>query len=214
MQKDIEVELKFQILDEIQARNFLKNLSLISKKRIVDIYLDTKDADLYKKGLFIRIRDDKILDFKYNLEDIEGKHEHCEEHSFSLPLTISSLDSINRICKILGLVGIMNPSMEEFKMTNKFIDSMILDKIRERYEDENFDFCFDDIKGLGKFLEIEVHASIGDNLEEIKNKMKERVKNLKLKLITTGYNELYYKKHNFDIYKQGKYLLEEDKIKN
>ena len=50
----IEVELKFQILDESQIKNFLKNLNFVNKKRIVDVYLDTKDADLFKKGFFIR----------------------------------------------------------------------------------------------------------------------------------------------------------------
>lgn len=208
----IEVELKFQILDETQTMNFLKNLSLISKKRIVDIYLDTKDAGLYKKGFFIRIRDNKILDFKYNLEDVESKHEHCEEHSFSLPLTIDSVDSINKLCKVLGLVGITNPSLEEFKTRNNLIDSIIIDKIREKYKDKNFSFCFDDVKGMGKFLEIEAHVTSEDDLEKIKDKMRERIKKLKLKLITTGYNELYWKKHNLEIYKQGKYLLEEDKL--
>ncbi len=212
MKKDIEIELKFQVLEEPQVRDFLKNLSFINKKRIVDIYLDTKNADLYKKGFFIRIRDNKILDFKYNLEDVEGKHEHCEEHSFLLPLTTDSLNSINKICKVLGLVGITNPSLEELKIKNNFISSMVIDKVRERYKNENFGFCFDVVKKMGKFLEIEAHVSSEEDLEKIKNKMREKIKNLKLKLITTGYNELYWKKHNIEIYKQGRYLLEEDKI--
>jgi len=210
---NIEIELKFQILDEPQVRAFLKNLDFISKKKIVDIYLDTKNAGLYKKGFFIRIRNNKTLDFKYNLEDAEGKHEHCEEHSFSLPLTIDSLGSINEICKVLGLAGIMNPSLEEFKTKNSLIISMIIDKLRERYKDENFGFCFDDVKGMGKFLEVEARASSEDDLEKIKDKMREKIKDLKLKLITTGYNELYWKRHDPEIYKQGRYHLEEDKAK-
>ncbi|OGI12075.1 hypothetical protein A3K64_01895 [Candidatus Micrarchaeota archaeon RBG_16_36_9] len=209
--KNIEIELKFQILDENQARNFLKSLDLINKKRIVDIYLDTRDAKLYKNGFFIRIRDNRTLDFKYNLRDMEGKHEHCEEHSFSLPLKVDSLDEINQVCKALGLLGISSPSLEEFKIKNNFIDSMIIDKIRELYKDEDFGFCFDDVKEMGEFLEVEAYASKEENLEEVKNKMRERIKGLKLKLITTGYNELYWKKHNIEIYKQGKYFLEEDK---
>jgi len=207
----IEIELKFQILDESQVKVFLKNLNFISKKRIVDVYLDTKDADLFKKGFFIRIRDNKTLDFKYNLEDVERKHEHCEEHSFSLPLTTDSLDSINKICKVLGLVEIMNPSLGELKIKNNLIDSMIVDKLRERYKDEDFGFCFDDVKEMGKFLEIETNVLSEDDIEKIKNKMREKIKDLKLKLITTGYNELYWKKHNIEIYKQGRYHLEEDK---
>ena len=211
MKESIEIELKFQILDEQQAIDFLEKLSFINEKRIVDTYLDTKDARLYKKGFFIRIRDSKTLDFKYNLEDVENKHEHCEEHSFSLPLTADSLDSINRVCSILGLIEIKNPDLEKLKTENNFINSVIINKTRKIYKDEDFVFCFDDVKGMGKFLEIEAHASNQDNLEKIKNKMRDKIKNLKLKLITTGYNELYWKKHNPEIYKQGKYHLEEDK---
>jgi predicted adenylyl cyclase CyaB len=211
MRSDIEVELKFQILDEEQVRNFLNTLSSIDRRRIVDIYLDTENADLYKKGLFIRIRDSRILDFKYNLKDEERKHEHCEEHSFSLPLTIESLKEINKICKILSLVEIANPSLEEFKTGNNFICSVIIDKNRERYKDESFTFSLDDVKGLGKFLEIEAHTANEEALGKIKEKMRERLKGLKLKLITTGYNELYWKKHNIEIYRQGRYLLEGDK---
>jgi adenylate cyclase class IV len=207
----IEVELKFQVLDETQIIKFLKDLKFLSRKRIVDVYLDTENADLYKKGFFIRIRDNRTLDFKYNLEDLENKHEHCEEHSFSLPLTTSSLGSINKVCNALGLLGITKPDLEELKSKNNFLDSMVIDKVRERYEDENFGFCFDDVKGMGKFLEVETHADSDKGLEEIKDRMRERIKNLKLKLITTGYNELYWRKHNPEFYKQGKYHLEEDK---
>lgn len=49
MKEDIEVELKFQILDEQQTMDFLENLSFISEKRVVDVYLDTKDANLFKR---------------------------------------------------------------------------------------------------------------------------------------------------------------------
>jgi predicted adenylyl cyclase CyaB len=211
MNEVIEVELKFQILDEIQVREFIKNLKFISRRKIVDKYLDTKNADLYKKGLFIRIRDDNNMDFKYNLEDTECKHEHCEEHSFSLPLTIDSLVSINKICRVLSLNNIMNPNIEEFMTRNNLIVSITNDKIREVYRDEKFEFCLDDVKGLGKFIEIEMHAAKEDDLEKIKDAMRERIRGLKIKLVTTGYNELYWKKNNSDIYRQGKYHLEEDK---
>ncbi len=209
--EEIEIELKFQILNEEQIKNFLKSLTFINRKRIIDVYLDTKNADLFKRGLFLRIRDNKTLDFKYNLKDEERKHEHCEEHSFQLPFSADSLSEINRICKILGLIGIVDPSVEELRTKNSFIYSMIIDKAREKYKDENFVFCFDDIKELGKFLEIESHASNEENLDQIKDQMRKRLRGLNLKLITTGYNELYWKKHNIEIYNQGRYHLDEDK---
>lgn len=216
MNKTIEIEFKFQVLDRDQIDNFLSNLRFIDKKRTVDVYLDTKDGDLYKKGIFIRIRDNKNLEFKFNLEDFKNlemisNHDHCDEYSFPLPLTNRSLDAINQICNILGLRVIKPPTLKEFKTLNNFVELMIISKIRKKYEDEKFEYSLDDVKGLGLFLEIEARTSNGDDLEKIKDKMRENIRNLRLKLITTGYGELYWREHNFDLYKQGRYFLEEDR---
>jgi len=202
MEKSLEVELKFQVLDEMQVKNFLKNLKFLGEKRNVDVYLDTKDGDLYKRGIFIRIRDNKKLEFKFNLADIRSKefskHEHCDEFSFPLPLTQDSIRKINEVCRILSLKEVS--SLEELKSTNNLIDSIIIDKVRQKFT----------VKNLGKFLEIEYKASSDEDVEKIKEEMREKLKGLNLKLITTGYNELYWRKNNFELYLQGRYLLEED----
>ena len=215
MKKNIEVELKFQILNDVQIEEFLRNLEFINTKRIVDIYLDTGEGDLYKKGVFIRIRDNKKLDFKFNLADFQNQnklswHEQCDEFSFNLPLVKDSIASINRICKTLNLKKITTPNLKEFKNKNSLIGSMVIDKIRREYTDGKFQYSFDDVKELGKFIEIEFPASKEDNLEKIKNEMRKKLNNLKLKLITTGYNEVYWRKYNFDLYLQGRYLFKED----
>jgi len=213
--KNIEVELKFQVLDDAQTEKFLSGFQFIDKKRIVDVYLDTKDRDLYKKGIFIRVRDDKKLDFKVNLADFQAqnklsRHEHCNEFSFLLPLSNVSVAPINRISRILNMKEISNPDLGEFKDKNNLIDSVTIDKFRQRCSDGKFEYSFDEVKGLGKFIEAEQMASVGDNLERIKDEMRKKLQNLRLKLITTGYNEVYWRKHNFNLYLQGRYLLEED----
>lgn len=215
MGKSIEIELKYQVLDEAQIREFLKEITFVNAKRIVDIYFDTKDGDLYKKGIFIRVRDNKTLDFKYNLADFQNlkkvsMHEQCDEYSFPLPLTDGSLKTINQNCRILGLIEISKPDLGELKLRNNLIESVIIDKIRQKFKDEEFEYSFDNVKGLGKFLEIEAEGQEGQDFEEIKKRIREKVKNLKLKLITTGYNEVYWRKYNFDLYLQGRYLFEED----
>lgn len=215
MGKSIEIELKYQVLDEAQIREFLKEITFVNAKRIVDIYLDTKDGDLYKKGIFIRVRDNKTLDFKYNLADFQNlkkvsMHEQCDEYSFPLPLTDGSLKTINQNCRILGLIEISKPDLGELKLRNNLIESVIIDKIRQKFKNEGFEYSFDNVKGLGRFLEIEAEGQEGQDFEEIKKRIREKVKNLKLKLITTGYNEVYWRKYNFDLYLQGRYLFEED----
>jgi len=215
MSKNIEVELKFQVRDSAQIERFLENLEFINKKRVVDVYLDTKDGDLYKRGIFIRIRDNKKLEFKFNLADLQNQnklswHEQCDEFSFPLPLGMDLVGSVNKICRILNLREIITPSLEELRNKNKLIDSVVIDKIRREYTDGRFKYLFDDIKDLGNFIEIEFLASREDNFEKIKNEMRKKLKNLKLKLITAGYNEVYWRKYNFNLYLQGRYLFEED----
>ena len=215
MKHNIEVELKFQILDDGQINEFIKSLKFVNKKRIIDVYLDTKERDLYKKGIFIRIRDNKKLEFKFNLDAFRNqnklnRHEECNEFLFPFPLLKDSVDSINKICRSLNLRRVTTPSLEELKNKNNLIDSIVIDKIRRKYTDDTFEYSFDNVKGLGKFIEIEFLASREDNFEKIKNEMRKKLKNLKLKLITAGYNEVYWRKYNFNLYLQGRYLFEED----
>ena len=215
MKKYIEIELKYQAIDENQIQEFLKKSFFVNKKHIVDIYLDTKEGSLYKKGIFIRIRDNKILDFKYNLEDFRNidkasMHEQCDEYSFSLPLINDSIKIINQNCRILGLIGISNPDLEELKARNNLINSVKIDKIRQNFRDGEFKYSFDDVKRLGKFFEVEREGREGEDFEKIKKEIRKRVKNLKLKLITAGYCEVYWRKYDFNLYLQGRYLFKED----
>ena len=215
MERNIEVELKFQVLDESQIKDFLKNLKFVGEKRIVDIYLDTKNGDLFKKGIFLRIRDNKKLDFKFNLADFQNqdsisRHEHSDEFSFSLPLSKDSIEKINNILRILKLKEITSPSLEELKTKNRLIDSMIIDKIRKIFYDGKFEYSLDEIKDLGKFIEIEFLAQEKDDLDRIKDEMRKKLEGLKLELITTGYCEVYWRKHDFNLYLQGRYLFQED----
>lgn len=216
-ERNIEVELKFQILNGNQIKNFLKNLIFLKKKQEVDVYLDTPNGDLYKKSIFIRIRNNKTLDFKYSLAVIENrkkinKDENFEDYSFSLPLTKSSLLKINQICKVLGLQRMKTLNLERFKANNHLINSITIDKIREKYKDKKFEYCVDGVKELGRFLEIETLVSTEEESKKLMKEMRNKVKRLKLKEITTGYCGLYWRKHNFNLYRQARYILEEDRF--
>jgi adenylate cyclase class IV len=216
--KNIEVEIKYQVLDEKQLRDFLKNLKFIGRKREIDVYFDTPDGSLYKKSSFIRIRNNKTLDFKYSLAAIlRGKNgkikkdEHFKDYSFPLPLTRSSLLKIKQICKVIGLKEMKTLDLEEFKAENNLIDSMIIDKIRGKYRDEKFEYCRDKLRKLGTFLEIEALTSNEKEVRKLKREMVDKLKGLKLKRITTGYCGLYWRKYNFDLYRRARYIMEEDR---
>lgn len=217
MSKSLEVELKFEILDNDSLQLFLNNLNLHGQKRVKDIYLDTADGDLFKKGVFIRIRNGKTLDFKFNPDQIDigfsskkADHTHCDEYNFNLPLSRDSLNELNEVSKRLKLKSIKKADLEEFKKANKLTESVVVDRQRSSYHADDFEILFDEVENLGNYLEIEYIGSDLNDIENIKKEMREILKSLRLRFINTGYNELYWRKHNFDLYLQGKYLLDED----
>ena len=65
MSNPIEMEKKFRVLPS-DLDDFLKNKRFISSKPVVDEYLDTSDGLFYQDGIFIRLRNSKSLDFKFN----------------------------------------------------------------------------------------------------------------------------------------------------
>ena len=217
MEKTTEIELKFEILNIKKLQNFLNNLTFKVKKRVKDIYLDTLDGDLYKKGVFIRIRNDKTLDFKFNLDEISKdatkiklNHTHCDEYNFTLPLTKESLKDLNEVAQLLGMKTVEKADLEEFKTKNNIIEPVVLDRERQYYTSNKFDIIVDNIEDLGQYLEIERLAKVDDDMEQIKEEMKQFLKGLDLKYVNTGFNELYWRKHDFKLYLQGKFLLDED----
>jgi adenylate cyclase class IV len=209
--KNIEVEFRFQAGDKEKARDFLNKLEFLGKSVQKDVYFDTKTGDMYKRGIFIRTRNGKSLDFKFNLEDVENRHEDCNEHSFLLPLTGNDSENLNSVCEILGLEKPPATSLEEFVHANGLEEFVVIDKVREKFRDGDFVFTLDNVKGFGMFIEIEAMTTEGSDLESLKKRMIERVKGLNPKFIPTGYIEYFVKEKDFDLYKQGRYLFDEDK---
>jgi len=221
MKKNIEIELKFLLRSNKNLNNFLSNLTFLTKKHVRDIYYDTDKYDLFSKGIFIRVRNDKLFDFKFNPEHFKnsGKynlHDHCNELSFSLPLKLKDIKNFNKVSKLLNLKEINSPDFDSFIKKNKLTRNIVIDKKRKSYKDKKFEYDFDIVKDLGNFLEIEYLAESTRGLETIKNDMFECVKALNTKHVNIGYVELYLRKYEFQTYLKGLYLLEEDfnKYKN
>ena len=62
----IEIELRYEVLDGVKLQPFIQKLTLLHTKRVFDVYLDTPGGDLRRRGIFVRIRDNKKLDIKFN----------------------------------------------------------------------------------------------------------------------------------------------------
>lgn len=214
--KNIEIEMRYEILNHSQVNSFVKNFSLHGTKNIYDEYLDTKSGKLAKNGIYIRVRDKNKLDIKFNRACLNNSNleiqAYCEEHSFGLPLTNDDLKRLNKVATSIGLNTTPQNSLEVFKANNNLVELCRVDKTRTSYSLDNFSIEIDNVKGLGAFLEIELMAKDTSQLKEIESQMKQLLMPLSLKRILTGYPNLMLRKHNFELYLQSRFVLEEDKV--
>jgi predicted adenylyl cyclase CyaB len=225
MKRTIEIELRY----EIETSNFDLALKPIKQSQIIDIYYDVNDGNFYKKGVFIRKRNNKKLDFKFNLEDFintdnPNDHTHCDEYSFEIPFAKNQLPNMKEVCSILELDLPLEFSFNGFLKTNDLLSFIKVDKQRTISKDNDYIISIDEVKGLGKFLEIERDVEIDKDNEDYQqrfNKIKKEIddyanqlasqSNFQIKRNHTGYCELILRESNFELYKQGKYVLDEDK---
>lgn len=212
---NIEIELRYEILKPEQLASFLAPLQKVSRKQDVDVYFDNPQDMLHKNGIYIRTRNNKKLDIKFNRACIDNPHlaiqDYCEEHSFALPLQEKDLLTINQLLISLNLKPMTRAHLENLKSENQFHEQCIVDKIRTSYSLDNFTICIDEIKDLGTFLEIELMADTADNIATVKSQMLALIADLDLKPIKTGYINLLLRKKDFNHYLMGRFILDEDR---
>lgn len=210
---NFEIELRYQILDESGLADFTESLTFLHAKQILDIYLDTPQADLIRQGIYLRIRDYKKIDIKFNRACLTNPslelQPYCEEYSFLLPFSVDDAAKFNSVNFDLGLQPA--DTLAEYMEINNLIQHRTVDKIRMSYSTQDFIIVVDNVKGLGNFLEIEIMSSNTDNIDLITNQMKAILAPLYLKPLKTGYDSLILRKQNFSQYLQGRFILEEDK---
>lgn len=220
MKRSIEVELRYEIIDDSEI-----NLKFLKEKRVVDVYYDTIDGKFFKKGIFIRKRNDNKLDFKFNLEEIVGSsfkndHTHCDEYSFIIPFQIKDLSKFKEVCSLLKIKVPKEFSIHSFLDKNSLVPLAIVDKIRKTAEKNGLHISVDSVKQVGRFIEVEKILEVEENTEEYEEELEKTKKDIdkfvhalgiSVEQNETGYCELVLRKTNFDLYKQGRYLLDKDR---
>jgi predicted adenylyl cyclase CyaB len=212
----IEIELRYEVLKPEQLVPFLASFEKLHQKHDVDIYLDNPQALLYQKGIFIRIRNGKKLDIKFNRATLDNPdlaiQDYCEEHSFPLPLQEKDLAQINELLVSLDLKPPAIADLAHLKSINSFIEHYRVDKLRTSYKHDSFTLCLDEVADLGTFLEIELIANSIEDLAAVKQQMQYLIKELDVAPLKTGYGTLLLRKKDFGHYLMGRFVLEEDKI--
>jgi len=176
--KNMEVEIKAKIKDLNDVLSKLKrlNASIAPSKKQTDCYFQQKDHEMgtYRIGDFIvRIRDcekGKFLTYK----EITKRKGVWKEYEVS----IDNLEEMESILKSIGLI-------EVFKINKERISGNV----------GKFSFNVDDVKELGKFIEVEL---IEDDGEKAQEEIKDFYKKLGIsenQLERRGYGELWQDKH-------------------
>lgn len=209
----IELELKYE-LNTIPSS--VGKLKIIKQKEQEDIYYDTPNYDLLKKGNFLRVRDGKRMEFKLFAGDTS--HLFCQETVYNLDSFDSNQDYINKILASLDLKPVEN--LNSFKQICDINNLQILCPIvkhRTSYTyDENCTISIDQVDNLGLFMEDEIMIN-SESLSTLQaNQIKEQfVTNLQNseiltgneKKVNVGYVELYLLKHNIEAYNLGMYKI-------
>lgn len=213
MSAPIEIEKRFKVTKGDIA-DFLKAKKFISTKTVVDEYLDTPEGMFYQDGIFIRLRNEKSVDIKFNPDHLGRKdsseHVVCHEYNIPVPFEPSSMNVFETVGKMIPLKCPAPYSYEEFLNINNLQPLVVLDKKRATYEDDIFVIAVDEFADFGTFLELEAK----DNSMGLENFMAEVAKatqGIVLEEIHSGYVEMRLREINKPLYLKGKYLLPEEK---
>lgn len=212
----IEIELRYEVIDHAQLMNFLEPLPKLHSKRDVDIYYDNEHALLYQKGIFIRNRNNKKLDIKFNRACLDNPdlaiQDYCEEHSFVFPLQEQDLCRLNELLVSLKLQPSPVADFTVMLQANNFIEHYRVDKLRTSYQHNAFTIAVDEVADLGTFLEIELMAQTTEHLETVKQEMVLCLAGLTLQPLKTGYGTLLLRKKDFKHYLLGRFILPQDRV--
>lgn len=212
MSNPIEMEKKFQVLHS-NVDDFLKDKRFVSSKRVVDQYLDTPDGLFYQDGIFIRVRNEKSLDIKFNPDHLGVKnatdHTVCHEYNVALPFESSSIHVFETLGKMIPIKCPTPYTYNEFLRINNLEILVTLNKNRKTYEDDLFIIAIDEFADFGTFIELEAK---NNNMpkEVFLNEVEKATKGMAIQEFNSGYIELRLRDINKALYLKGKYLIDTD----
>ncbi len=202
MSKSTEIEIKSPLVDIDDIKSLLAICQFIGESRTVDAYYDAPGRDLFMHGIFLRIRDNRKLEIKFNPNLTDLQHAVCDEYVFAWPVTT---DDELRIRQFLGAYIPLGPSTSGNPLLDLGIQPFVtIKKLRKTYKADGVTICVDDVEGLGLFVEIEAVDSRGALA------VAKHCKMAGLNNLAVGYVELHLRKTDFELYMKGRYLLQTD----
>jgi adenylate cyclase class 2 len=163
MPKDIEIELKFQLLNPEAVKKFLSsNATFQYESYQHDVYYNAPDRDFLANkdniSEWLRIRIEKNR-AQINYKDWQPREKSVKTHCIEYETTIGSYEQLSLILKALG-----------FK---KLID---VKKTRRAWLYMDAEVSIDSVEGLGEYLEVEYKGTRLSDVDTVRNHLHEVVK--------------------------------------
>lgn len=203
----IEFEIKARADDqEALAALLPATMPALEKTSQLDVYYDTSGRSLYERGMFLRVRNMKILELKAAPVSAGTDHFWCGE----LPAQVENDPTgIGAIAAAIGAQ--MNRERVRCETMPDLIQAFALEvfveirKTRVTYHLDDADIAVDDVQGLGRFIEIEVYDSAK------RDYYRDLAATVGLIHLPVGYVELLLREKEPATYRRGRYLLAEDR---
>src|SRR5579872_6195429 len=125
-----------------------------------DIYYDTSELALLRQAVFVRVRNDKQLECKFN-EQLVKEHGQSTERSFPLFPNPAMAEKMNALFARFLPDWRTASSVETAIKENGLTELARIDNRRDAYFGNDIYVSIDHVAGLGDFLEVEARSAEG-----------------------------------------------------
>lgn len=202
-----EVELKIRISEGMKERllsSIFESVVRENSKTETDEYFDTPSFQFFKRGVFLRVRNGRKFELKFDAA-AQTEHGDCVEVSHELPLSGDEMVALNSFCARYVPNWVSAETFAQAKEANDLRLLAVIAKKRERYRVPDASLCFDDVEGLGSFAEIEFVCATEEEAERARMRIAKIRQQLMVAPVGEGYVELWLKTNNPELYKLGVY---------
>lgn len=205
----IEVELKCRLTPASlkRVREKLDTCVFWGQKQNRDCYYDTPTWDLLRQAVFLRVRNETRLEWKFNPEK-DPAHHTSIEHVFSLQAEPFPASEMNALFRHFLPAWQDGKDFAELVASGRLVELARIENIRRLYRSpEQLELSLDEVTSLGTFLEIEGTTYTEEEAEMIRQAATTLASELSLVHLPVGYVELWLQEHKPEAYKVGQYQL-------
>lgn len=171
-----------------------------------DIYYDTPEFALLKQAVFVRVRNNAQLDFKFD-ERLVKEHGQSTERTFPLFPSPSMAEKMHALFARYLPDWQVTSSVETAISENGLIELARIENRRDAYAGNEVYVSIDHVAGLGDFLEVETQSEEGIDTSKAIARLQDFVADLHVQHLNIGYVELWLLEHNPRAYALGQYHL-------